>query len=132
MFALGSRSLQRLEGTHEDLIKIVETAISVSEVDFTVIEGVRTLSEEQANVAKGASTTLHSRHLPNRQGLGCAVDLAAWVDGTVVYTPLALYDEIAEAMKAAAASLDIPLEWGGDWKTFKDYGHFQLPWAMYP
>ena len=23
-------------------------------------------------------------------------------------------------------------EWGGDWKTFKDWGHVQLPWSTHP
>jgi len=26
----------------------------------------------------------------------------------------------------------VPIEWGGDWKTFKDGPHFQLPHAKYP
>jgi peptidoglycan L-alanyl-D-glutamate endopeptidase CwlK len=29
-------------------------------------------------------------------------------------------------MKAASAELNIPIEWGGDWKNFKDLPHFQL------
>jgi len=33
---------------------------------------------------------------------------------------------IADAMKAAAEELGVDLEWGGDWKTFKDGPHFQL------
>lgn len=132
MFALGERSLQRLQGTHPDLIRVVQRAITLSIGDFTVIQGVRTLEEEKANVACGASTTLHSRHLPNCEGLGCAVDLAAWVGNTVAYTPLELYDQIATAMKTAAAAENVPIECGADWQTFKDYGHFQLPWATYP
>lgn len=107
-------------------------AIQIAVVDFTVIEGLRTPTEEAANVADGASTTMHSRHLPNSKGFGCAVDLAAWVGGTVAYTPLGLYDQIATAMKQAAFDVAVPIEWGGDWLTFRDYGHFQLPWAQYP
>ena len=26
----------------------------------------------------------------------------------------------------------VPIEWGGDWRTFKDGPHFQLPWGKYP
>ena len=29
-------------------------------------------------------------------------------------------------MKKAADMLDTPIVWGGDWKTFKDYPHFEL------
>ncbi|MBO9419171.1 peptidoglycan-binding protein [Labrenzia sp. R4_2] len=35
-------------------------------------------------------------------------------------------------MKAAAQDLNIPLEWGGDWTSFFDGPHFQLPWDAYP
>ncbi|WP_084494694.1 M15 family metallopeptidase [Alkanindiges illinoisensis] len=31
----------------------------------------------------------------------------------------------------AAKELNIPLEWGGDWKNFKDGPHYQLPWKQY-
>jgi peptidoglycan L-alanyl-D-glutamate endopeptidase CwlK len=30
-------------------------------------------------------------------------------------------------MKQAAYELNIKIEWGGDWKSFKDGPHFQLP-----
>ena len=35
-------------------------------------------------------------------------------------------------MKLAAEDIGIPLEWGGDWTSFKDGPHFQLPWRDYP
>ena len=37
-----------------------------------------------------------------------------------------------KVVKQAAAELGIPIEWGGDWRTFKDGPHWQLPWAKYP
>ncbi len=63
--------------------------------------------------------------------MACAIDVAAISEGHISWNPL-LYQTIAAAMKAAANELDIPVEWGGDWTTFKDLGHFQLPWAAYP
>jgi peptidoglycan L-alanyl-D-glutamate endopeptidase CwlK len=38
---------------------------------------------------------------------------------------------MADAMKLAAEQLDIPLEWGGDWISFQDGPHFQLPRKQY-
>jgi peptidoglycan L-alanyl-D-glutamate endopeptidase CwlK len=35
-------------------------------------------------------------------------------------------------MKAAAKAEKVPVEWGGDWTTFKDGPHYQLPWKSYP
>jgi peptidoglycan L-alanyl-D-glutamate endopeptidase CwlK len=43
-----------------------------------------------------------------------------------------LYDQIAMAMKEAAGREGVALEWGGDWVSFRDGCHFQLPWELYP
>jgi len=136
MKTLDARSITRLQGVHDDLIELVNTAIALTEQPFIVVEGLRSVERQKQLVAAGASTTLRSRHLT-----GHAVDLAAFIDmdGSGDFTkpdnirwdwPLA--DKIAKAMKQASADLDIPLEWGGDWKSFKDGPHFQLPWADYP
>ena len=126
MPSLGPRSVMRLKGVHPDLVKVVQHAIEISAVDFTVLEGLRTIERQRELVKAGASQTLKSRHLT-----GHAVDLGAWVDDQVDWS-WPLYDKIAKAMKTAAADLKIPLEWGGDWKQFKDGPHFQLPWKDYP
>ncbi len=128
---LDPRSEASLAQVHPDLVKIVTRAYADTAQAFEVIQGLRTLAAEQAAVARGASETLHSRHLPNKAGLACAVDVAAIDEGHISWNPL-LYQPIAHAMKAAADALAIPIEWGGDWKTLKDWGHFQLPWARYP
>lgn len=125
-FRLSRRSRQRLDGVHPDLVKVVERAIQLSSVDFSVIEGLRTRERQEQLVKAGASQTKRSRHLT-----GHAVDLAAWVGGEIRWD-WPLYHKIADAMKRAAAELNVPLEWGGDWKSFKDGPHFQLPWVMYP
>lgn len=126
MFTLGPRSVLRLQGVHPDLVKVVHRAIELSTVDFTVLEGLRTLERQKTLVAAGASKTMNSRHLT-----GHAVDLGAWVDGQVRWD-WPLYHQIAAAMKTAAKELTIPLEWGGGWRTFKDGPHYQLPWKEYP
>ncbi|MFD1189765.1 M15 family metallopeptidase [Phenylobacterium conjunctum] len=125
-FALGAKSLARLEGVHPDLVRVVKRAIEITPVDFTVTEGLRTVERQRALVAAGASQTMKSRHIT-----GHAVDLAALVLGEVRWD-WPLYAKLAGAMKAAAKELAIPLEWGGDWKSLKDGPHFQLPWANYP
>ena len=125
-FTLSLKSLDRLTGVHPDLVKVVHLAAQKVGLEFMVIEGVRSLAR-QAELAKaGASRTMKSRHLT-----GHAVDLAAVVGGTVRWD-WPLYDRLAVTMKAAADDLKIPLEWGGDWHTFKDGPHFQLPWESYP
>lgn len=126
MFRLSRRSRQRLEGVHPDLVRVVERAIQLTAVDFVVTEGVRTRERQRQLFKAKATTTMHSRHLT-----GHAVDLAAWVDSEVRWD-WPLYSLLSAAMKRAAHELCIPLEWGGDWRSFKDGPHFQLPWVSYP
>jgi peptidoglycan L-alanyl-D-glutamate endopeptidase CwlK len=122
--SLTSRSLKNLTGVHPDLVKIV--LLAAERADFVVTEGVRTTLRQAELVKAGASQTMKSRHLT-----GHAVDLAALVGGEVRWD-WPLYTNLAVAMKSAAQELSIPLEWGGDWKSFKDGPHFQLPWKDYP
>ena len=125
-FYLGARSLRRLRRVHPDLVEVVKRAIALTEIDFTVLEGWRTLRRQRVLFNAGASSTMNSRHLT-----GHAVDLGAYVGRRVAWD-WPLYHKIAAAMKAAALECDTPIEWGGDWSSFKDGPHFQLPWAEYP
>jgi peptidoglycan L-alanyl-D-glutamate endopeptidase CwlK len=122
--SLTSRSLKNLTGVHPDLVKIVLRTAQESE--FVVTEGVRTAMRQAELVKAGASQTMKSRHLT-----GHAVDLAVLVGGEVRWD-WPLYNKLAAVVKAAAAELAVPIEWGGDWKSFKDGPHFQLPWKDYP
>jgi peptidoglycan LD-endopeptidase CwlK len=123
---LNDRSIKALQGVHLDLVRVVYKAAEISEVDFIVTEGLRTVERQKKLVAAGASKTMHSRHIH-----GFAVDLAAVVDGDVRWD-WPLYRRLAEAMKEAAYIEGVPLEWGGDWLSFKDGPHFQLPSSRYP
>ena len=126
MFKLGARSKMRLQGVHPDLVKVVEQAIRISTVDFTVLEGLRDPLRQKKLVESGASQTLNSRHIT-----GHAVDLGAWVDDQVDWS-WPLYHRIASAMKEAADSLGVKIVWGGDWTQFKDGPHFELRRKEYP
>lgn len=123
---LSKTSLTRLKGAHPDLVRVVVRASEITGQPFQVNEGVRTLSRQRDLVRRGASKTMNSRHLS-----GHAVDLVAMV-GNRVSWEIPLYHCIADAMKQAAEDLGIPIEWGGDWRSFFDGPHFQLPWAAYP
>lgn len=126
MFKLGMKSKWKLRGVHPDLVKVVERAIQLSKVDFTVLEGLRDPMRQKDLMLSGASKTLKSRHLT-----GHAVDLGALVGGKIAWD-WPLYYKIADAMKQASKELKIPIEWGGDWERFKDGPHYQLPWQQYP
>lgn len=120
------RSVKNLAGVHPDLVAVMNAAIKDSPLDFAITEGLRTLERQHRLAAAGASSTLNSRHLT-----GHAVDVAVFVDGQVCWD-LPLYDTLAVHIKKCAAELKIPIEWGGDWKRFRDGPHYQLPWERYP
>jgi len=114
-FTLSSRSLAKLEGVNESLQNCVKRAIELTKVDFGVICGTRTKTEQAELVKKGASKTMNSRHLPQAStGTSHAVDLMAYC-GSRASWELNLYDDIADAMKAAAIEVGINLRWGAAW-----------------
>ena len=122
---LNKKSIDRLSGVHTDLVAVVKLAIELSDIDFQVIEGVRSKARQEQLVKAGASQTMNSRHLT-----GHAVDLAALVNDSIRWD-WPLYFKIADAMKKAAVQLKIKIEWGGDWRTFKDGPHFELSRKVY-
>lgn len=126
MYTLSQKSLSLLKGVHPDLVKVIKRAIQITEVDFVVIEGLRTLERQKELLKKGATTTLNSRHLT-----GHAVDIAPYVGGKVSWD-WPLYHKLAKAVKQAAKEVGVTVEWGGDWKKFKDGPHWQLPFNKYP
>lgn len=120
------RSSARMTGVHADLVRVVYRAATITPIDFIVTEGLRTIDRQNQLKAAGASKTLRSRHLT-----GHAVDLAAYVDGEVRWD-WPLYHKLGAAMKEAARLECVKIEWGGDWRNFKDGPHFQLPFEIYP
>lgn len=152
-FKLGKKSIRTMEGLHPDLIKVINLAICYTEQDFSVHDGVRSISTQKAMVKSGASTTMNSRHLT-----GHAADLVPWIAGQLRWEWPACF-KIAVAMDRASTELNIPLRWGGVWdrlmteyggspeslknavdeycvrhpgKDFLDGPHFELPREVYP
>lgn len=122
-YKLGSRSRQNLSGVHPDLVAVVKRAIEITGVDFTVIEGIRNINRQRELYKAGRSTTMNSRHIT-----GHAVDMVPW---PVDWNDLERFEVMSEAMKSAAEELEIPIVWGGDWKSFYDAPHFELDRKRY-
>lgn len=125
-YVLGSRSRARLKGVHPDLVRVVELALTYSPHDFTITEGLRTVARQRELKAAGASQTMNSRHIT-----GHAIDFAVLVGGKVRWD-WPLYGQVAEAFKRAAKELNVPIIWGGDWKSLRDGPHVELDRKRYP
>jgi len=122
-----ARSLKNLAGVHPDLRRVIDRALQESPLDFVVIEGLRTKERQRQLVAEGASKTMNSRHIT-----GHAVDLLPIGPNGKAAFDWPLYNRLAPAVKAAAASEGVAINWGGDWRTFKDGPHFELDREAYP
>jgi peptidoglycan L-alanyl-D-glutamate endopeptidase CwlK len=151
-FTLGAKSLQELDGVHPELVKVVKRAIELTEQDFSVNDGKRTIEEQRHYLESGATTTMDSRHLT-----GHAVDLVPYINGKLRWEWGPIY-KITAAMQNSAAELNIPIRWGGVWdrelaqlhdfeqdvaayvsrrkaigkKAFLDGPHYELPKQKYP
>ena len=109
-FQLSARSLVRLQGVDANLVRVVKRAIELTKVDFAVTEGLRTPERQRELFAKGASQIKEGgTHVAGR-----AVDVVAYL-GDRISWELNLYDDIADAMKAAAVELSVGLRWGAAW-----------------
>ncbi|SJM37803.1 Peptidoglycan L-alanyl-D-glutamate endopeptidase CwlK precursor [Psychrobacter pasteurii] len=121
-YKLSAKSLERLHTTKPELQRLIKRAIEITPIDFVVLEGKRDIQRQKWLVANGKSKTMNSRHLT-----GDAVDIAPIKNGAVSWDWNDYYP-LAKAVKQAAKELNIRVEWGGDWTSFKDGPHWQLPW----
>ncbi|MBK0063948.1 M15 family metallopeptidase [Acinetobacter sp. S54] len=142
-YILSKLSLSRLEGVHPELVKVVQRAIQLTDQDFMVVEGVRSKEQCYINYGKGrtasqckakgvpikyaqpnlSKVTWLNNPLASNHVTGQAVDLVPY---PVDWNDLKKFQVVANAMQAAAKDLGVKLSWGGNWKTSKDYPHFEL------
>lgn len=132
---INASSEAKLRKVHPDLVKVVRRAATIindPSFGFVITCGIRTVAEQRKLMAAGATRTMRSRHLPGtKNGLSHAVDFAVTVGGKVRWD-WPLYARLSKIVKQAARDVKVPIEWGGDWASFKDGPHYQLPWAKYP
>lgn len=128
-FKLSNTSLARLKGVDETLVRVVKRAIEICEIDFKVLEGMRTLERQRELYAQGRTEpgkivtwTMNSKHLE-----GKAVDLVPY---PIDWTNLKKFDAIAKAMFEAAKEMDVNIRWGADWDgdgNYREKGEYDSP-----
>ena len=129
IYRLSDRSKSRLIGVHPDLVAVTYRALDISQIDFGVAGGIRTIEQQRRFVQDGKSQTMDSKHLPQKLRLpgapkaGCAVDLFAFIRGKARWEVNALF-MVADAMLLAAKEYNIELIWGGAWgRKLTDYDY---------
>ena len=114
-FSLSSRSRGKLEGVHPDMVAVVETAITLTNIDFGVTYGVRTMEEQKRLYESGRSQTMNSKHLlQDDTSYSHAVDVVAY-DGSDVVWEINVYDDICDAFKQAAEEKGVAIKCGAAW-----------------
>ncbi len=121
-YTLRNASRAELVGVHPKLIDVVERAITLSEQDFTVHDGLRTEAEQREYVRRGVSKTMASKHMKQSDGFSHAVDLVPFINGQLRWEWKPIF-VIASAVHRAAIERDVRLIWGGVWdRPFEQLG----------
>jgi peptidoglycan LD-endopeptidase CwlK len=158
MITLGARSKARADTCKPKLRDVIYEAARTAppELDFTVLEGVRSRENMMVNYGKGRTAAqvvakgipahyakpnerkvtwlnnpFASAHAADKDGLSKAVDLAPW---PIDWNNSKRFTALAEHVLATAERLGIKLRWGRDWdmdgkyeeKGETDGPHFEL------
>ena len=125
-FQLGTNSINNMSGIDERLIAIAELAITLTNIDFGIPNtgGLRS-TEDQAKLFTSGVSKADGRTNKSYHQTGKAVDVYAYVDGKASWDKLHL-SLIAAAMLQASSQLGFELKWGGLWKSWQDYPHFEI------
>jgi peptidoglycan L-alanyl-D-glutamate endopeptidase CwlK len=139
-YKLGTRSLKSLDGVHPTLIQVVQKSITDSPVDFTIVEGVRTLVRQRELYAQGRTKAgkivtnadgvrNKSNHQARQDGYGYAIDLYPFFNGQVQVShkdTIPCLKRITDHIKATAKTMCVAIECGIDWRSPYDPPHIQL------
>jgi len=125
-FQLSNNSIMNLSGVDDRLIDIADVAIKLSPIDFGIPStgGLRTQQDQAKLFTDGVSKCDGVNNKSYHQS-GKALDVYAYVDGKASWNKSHL-TTIATAMLQASAQLGYELKWGGLWKSWQDYPHFEI------
>jgi peptidoglycan L-alanyl-D-glutamate endopeptidase CwlK len=134
MRALDATSKQRLLGCDSKLQLLFTEAIKESPYTFKITCGLRTVAEQQSLYAIGRSKAgkivtmidgikKKSKHNYNPS---LAVDIAIIDENNKLTWQEKYYIIVSNHVKEVAKNLKINIKWGGDFKSFKDYPHYEL------
>lgn len=120
MALFSETSKTRLQTAHPDLQRLFFDVIQGW--DCAILCGHRDEADQAAACAKGNSGT----PWPTSKHNSCpslAVDVAPY---PVDWADIQRFKDFAAYVKGRAEALGIAIRWGGDFKSLKDYDHFEL------
>lgn len=132
---LSKQSLDKLASCDTRLQKVIKRAAELSDIDFGVAEGGRTIEHQRQLFAEGKTkldgVTQFSKHnhLPSS-----AVDIYGYVNGKINYSTEVM-SYLAGVILTIGKEMGIEMIWGGNWdrdgeiltdQGFDDLPHFEL------
>lgn len=141
MFKFSKKSLDKLNTCHEDLQLIMKTSISISDIDFGISEGHRSIELQNKYFKEGKSkidgVTKKGKHNCNPS---MAVDVYLYINGKASWDneSLSYVSGVIHAvteMLHKQKKISHKIRWGGNWdmdgeilvdQSFDDRPHFEL------
>ena len=132
----GKQSLDRLATCDERIQKVMNEAIK--HYDFTVLYGYRTPAEQFELFKQGRTLTngvwkVTGKTVTNLDGKtkmsnhnsnpSKAIDIAPF---PIDWNNIQRFLDMAKVVKEAAKTVGVEITYGGDWKKFPDFPHFQV------
>ena len=121
-FSFGIRSREQINTLDFRLITLLHLVLYKSKIDFSVLEGYRD-EYRQNKLHKEGSSKLKFPSSKHNCYPSKAVDIAPY---PLDWNDIESFKALSITMKQMAKFLGIKLIWGGDWKNFKDYGHYEI------
>ena len=120
MPSFSQKSINRIE-TCDPKLQVLFLEV-VKHYDCSILEGYRNKADQNRYFAEGKSQLQYPRSKHNQlpsEGIDVAPYPIKWNDRDGWY-------QFAGFVKGVASQLGVKVQWGGDWKTFKDFPHWEL------
>lgn len=137
---MDSISIQRIKQLHpsvrDEVKKIVDKCDEVltGRAKVRIAQGYRTFDEQSALYAQGRTKSgkkvTNAKAGQSVHNYGLAVDIVLIIDGkTASWDTVKDWDNdrVSDWMEVVKVFKDCGWNWGGDWTSFKDLPHFEIP-----
>jgi len=136
-FNWGKRSLQRMKGIDERLIRVLFRAIRIASkkkdgIDLTIPQfgGLRT-ADQQNKLFENGFSKCDGYDKKSYHQSGRAVDVIPYIKGKNVYNlpeneKQLMFYKVAVCMLEASNKEGVRLNWGGNWSSWIDRPHFEI------
>lgn len=119
MFRFSKKSLAQLDTVDPRLKALAIQVLSVSPIDFTIVQGRRTVAQSAQNIKNG--TSFLSDPSKSKHVTGEAIDFAPYVNGKLDWDDREKFWTIAKLFKQEGEKMGIKVRLGADWNNSGSY-----------